>query len=118
MSKYKKGKIVTGTVTGIEKYGIFVNLDEFYSGLIHISEISNGFIKNINEFVNIGETIKVKIIDTDEESYHVKLSIKNIDYRSSKKKKQQIVETEKGFQPLADHLNNWIEKKLEEIQKN
>ena len=49
MLKYEKGKIVTGHVTGIEKYGIFVNLDEFYSGLIHISEISDGFVKDIND---------------------------------------------------------------------
>ena len=45
MLKYDKGKIVTGQVTGIEKYGIFVSLDEFYSGLIHISEISDGFVR-------------------------------------------------------------------------
>ena len=36
MTKYEKDKIVLGYVTGIEKYGIFVNLDEYYNGLIHI----------------------------------------------------------------------------------
>ena len=40
MAQYKVGKIVKGNITGIEKYGIFVNLDNFYSGLIHISEMS------------------------------------------------------------------------------
>ena len=44
MNQYKKGEIVTGCVTGIEKYGIFVSLDEYYSGLIHISEISDFFV--------------------------------------------------------------------------
>ena len=44
MSKYKKGRVVSGVVTGIEKYGVFIGLDEFYSGLIHISEISHGFV--------------------------------------------------------------------------
>ena len=47
MEKYEKGKIIKGQVTGIEKYGIFVSLDEFYSGLIHISEIND---KLSNEF--------------------------------------------------------------------
>ena len=47
MNKYEKGNIVVGQVTGIEKYGIFIGLDEFYSGLIHISEISKGYVKNI-----------------------------------------------------------------------
>ena len=53
MSKYFKNEVVEGCVTGIEKYGIFVTLDEYYSGLIHISEISDNFVRDINKFVNI-----------------------------------------------------------------
>ena len=52
MSKYENGKIVTGCVTGIENYGIFVSLDEYYSGLIHISEISHGFVKDVHDFLS------------------------------------------------------------------
>ena len=62
MTKIKEGEIVEGLVTGIEQYGIFVSLDEYYSGLIHISEISDGFVKDVNNYVNIGETIKVKVL--------------------------------------------------------
>ena len=50
MCKYYKNEIVEGCVTGIEKYGIFITLDEYYSGLIHISEISDGFVKDINKY--------------------------------------------------------------------
>ena len=77
MSKYKVGSVVEGTVTGIESYGVFISLDEFYNGLIHISEISNGFVKNINDFVTLGETIKVKVVEVDEDLGQVKLSIKD-----------------------------------------
>ena len=63
MTKYKKGDIVTGCVTGIEKYGVFVNLDEFYTGLIHISEISDLYVRNVNDYVEVGQTIKCKVID-------------------------------------------------------
>ena len=80
MAKYTKGKIVEGVVTGIESYGIFVSLDEFYSGLIHISEISNGFVKNIHDYVNIGDTIYVEIIGVNDDECHLSLSIKNINY--------------------------------------
>ena len=111
MLKYEKGRIVTGCVTGIEKYGVFVGLDEFYSGLIHISEISNGFVKNISDYVNIGETIKVKVLETDDDNYHVKLSIKNIDYRINLKKKMSITEIGEGFAPLKKELDNWIAEK-------
>ena len=51
MTKYKKGKIIRGTVTGIESYGVFVSCDEYYSGLIHISEVSNDFVRDINNYV-------------------------------------------------------------------
>ena len=97
MSKYECGKIVTGCVTGVENYGIFVSLDEYYSGLIHISEISTKFVKDINDYVNIGETIRVKIVEKDDETCHLKLSIKDIDYRVNSKRRNKIVETEKGF---------------------
>ena len=117
MLKYETDKIVTGCVTGIEKYGVFVGLDEFYSGLIHISEISNGFVKNVNDYVNVGETIKVRVLETDEDNYHVKLSIKNIDYRIAKKKKSNIAEDGDGFTPLKNSLVVWIEEKKQKNKK-
>ena len=116
MLKYEKGRIVTGQVTGIEKYGIFVSLDEFYSGLIHISEISDGFVKDINDYVNVGETIKAKVVETDENAYHVKLSIKNMNYRINRKPASKLKEISRGFQPLEENLSKWISKKLKEIE--
>ena len=112
---YKKGNIVTGCVTGIEKYGIFVNLDDYYSGLIHISEISDSFVRNVADYVSIGETIKVKIIDIDDNSFHVKLSIKNLKYKILHKKKTPIVETEHGFNTLKFNLDKWIIMKENEL---
>ena len=119
MTKYRKGRVVRGTVTGIENYGIFVSLDEYYSGLIHISEISHGFVKDIYNFVKIGETIYVEILDVDEESCHLKLSIKNIVYKiSTNGKKKKIIETKHGFQTLAYKLPFWITQSLEKLQNN
>lgn len=114
-NKYEEGKIVKGCVTGIENYGIFVGLDNYYSGLIHISEISDGFVRNVNDYVDIGETIRVKILSVDDENYHVKLSIKNINYRINGVKKYKIREVGSGFKCLEDNLNVWIKKKEEEI---
>ena len=113
--EYKKGNIVTGCVTGIEKYGIFVSLDNYYSGLVHISEISDSFVRNINDYVNIGESINVKILDVNENDFHLKLSIKNIDYRINKKKRANIVEVGSGFNCLKDKLDDWISIKEKEI---
>lgn len=115
---YKKGKIVKGTVSGVESYGIFVRFDEYYSGLIHISEISNNFVRNPNRFVEIGETIYTQIIDVDSEKFHLKLSIKNIDYKEGKSlNRRRIIETKSGFQTLHDKLPFWIEENLKNHKK-
>lgn len=118
MTKYKKGKIVKGVVSGIETYGAFVTFDEFYTGLIHISEISHGFVKNITDFFNIGDTIYVEILDVDDKSCHLKLSIKNIIYKPQKiHKTKKIVETPLGFRTLAYKLPKWIDSAIVAINK-
>ena len=106
--KYNVGSFVTGCVTGVKEYGIFVGLDNHYSGLIHISEISNSFVKNIMDYVYIGETIKIKVLEVDEKKSHLKLSIKGFDYRISRKRKNTIIETEHGFDTLKLNLPKWI----------
>lgn len=114
MTHYKVGKIVKGNISGVEDYGIFVSLDNFYSGLIHISEISKDFVRNTNDYGEVGETIYVKILEIDEKTNHLKLSIKDIDYRIEKKNtKPKIKESGEGFKPLMDNLYEWIRKKLD-----
>lgn len=118
MEKYKKGDIVKGYVTGIEKYGIFLNIDDKHSGLIHISEITSNYVRNIYDYVKIGEQIQAKVLE-DEKNCQVKLSIKDLDYRISKKKTSKIEETKKGFTTLTLMLNKWTEQKIADIyQKN
>jgi len=114
MSKYYKDEVVEGCVTGIENYGIFVTLDEYYSGLIHISEISDGFVRDINKVANIGETIRVRVIETDDDTFHVKLSIKNLNYRLNNKSDSMINETPHGFSTLKNNLENWLKDKENE----
>lgn len=114
MDRYKEDDIVEGVVTGIEDYGIFVGLDNYYSGLIHISEISKDYVRNINNYVNIGETIKVKVLGVDDDNCHLRLSIKNMDYRINRKNRRFIEETGTGFLILKDSLNKWIDEKNSE----
>ncbi len=109
MSNYEVGKIINGSVTGIESYGIFVNLLDYYSGLIHISEISDGFVRDISDYVKIGDTVKAKVLEVDDEKFQVKLSIKGIDYQDKKSKRQPVVETGSGFEILRDNLKEWVE---------
>ena len=118
MKKYEKGKTVKGIVTCIEPYGVFMSFDEYYTGLIHISEISKGFVKNINDFVKVGDNIYVEILDVDEQEAHLKLSIKNINYKiNGRLKRHRIVETESGFKTLSQKMPGWIKKELKKIKK-
>lgn len=116
MSKYRKGTVTRGVVSGIENYGIFVKLDENYTGLIHISEISNNFVKNVCDYANVGDTIYVEIIEVNDENQHAKLSIKNIQHKNGTfLQKRKIVETANGFTTLERNLPLWIE---QNIKKN
>jgi general stress protein 13 len=111
MDNFKKGEIIKGTVTGIEPYGIFVKFDDSFSGLIHISEISEKFVRNPGDFAKVGEELNVEVIDVDKTTQQMKLSIKNIQYRN-KPKKKKIIETSIGFNTLEYKLPFWIEENL------
>lgn len=56
------GEVLEGKVTGITKFGAFVSLPNGQSGLVHISEVANAFVSDINEFLSVGQTVKVKLI--------------------------------------------------------
>ncbi len=69
------GAILEGTVTGITKFGAFVSLAPNKSGLVHISEISNSYVNDVNDFLSVGQKVTVKIIGIDD-SGRINLSIK------------------------------------------
>ena len=64
---YKKGDIVKCLITGFKNYGIFVKVDNIYDGLIHISEISESFVRNVTDYGDIKDEIYAKVIDIDEQ---------------------------------------------------
>ena len=109
---FQVGDIVEGIVTGVSDYGIFIRIDEVYTGLVHISEISNYFVKNILDYVSVGENILCEVIEIEKEEKHVKLSIKNIHYRLIPRY-GKIKDTKTGFKPFQMKLTIWIMEKLE-----
>lgn len=113
MTKYECGKVVNGIVSGIESYGVFVSFKDFHSGLIHISEISYDYIKDLNKIFKKGDNVKVKIIGIDEEHNHLQLSLKQLLPPKTNKNKG-IIPTEKGFETLEKNLPIWIEERLKE----
>lgn len=110
---YKIGDIVKCTVTGFKDYGIFVKIDSYYDGLIHISEISEAFVRNVADYSELGEEIFAKIIEIDEETKHIKLTIKDINYKVDGNDLGEV--DTNGFMPLKKNLNVWINEKIKEI---
>lgn len=69
------GAILEGKVTGITNFGAFVEFPDKTTGMVHISEVSSSFIKDIHEKLSEGDTVKVKVIDINEKG-KIALSIK------------------------------------------
>lgn len=115
MSKIQIGDIVEATVTGTQDYGFFVRVNDVYNGLVHISEISEYFVKSIEDYVSVGEEILCEVMEVDEENKHLKLSIKNINYKLIPKF-GKIKDTKDGFKALQMKLPVWIREKLQEIE--
>ena len=72
----QENQILTGTVRNVTDFGAFVDVGVKHDGLVHISEMSNGFVKNPSDVVQVGDVVKVKVIGIDKERQKVKLSMK------------------------------------------
>ncbi len=74
---FKSGEIVEGVVSGITNYGAFIKLPEDKTGLCHISEISNDYVKDIKDYLKEGQEVKVKVLKIKDDS-KIELSIKEV----------------------------------------
>jgi len=99
----KKGDIVKGEITAIKEYGAFVKIDEETSGLIHISELSDSYVRDVEDFVEIGDVFDLKVVDVSEEG-KISLSYKAL----HSKKKRYNIELKTGFTPLKVLLDKWL----------
>ncbi|RUM33125.1 MAG: translation initiation factor IF-2 subunit alpha [Archaeoglobus sp.] len=97
-----KGEIVIGTVTRVLDFGAFVSLDEYEGkeGLVHISEVAPGWIKDIRDYVKKGQKVVCKVLDVNPKRGHIDLSIKDVNDRQRKEKIQQWKNEMKAFKWL------------------
>ena len=105
----KEHDIVKAVVTSIVDYGVFVKVND-QDGLVHISEISDKFVKNINDFFRVGDVIDLEVIGIDKATQKMKLSYKTIKRPSINRYFSP------GFKTLEDQLPQWIDYKLKEIK--
>ncbi|MEC8220980.1 MAG: S1 RNA-binding domain-containing protein, partial [Nanoarchaeota archaeon] len=74
----KEDEIIEGVVRNIMQFGAFVDIGVKQDGLVHISEVANTFVDDINKFLTIGQKVKVKVISIDKEKNKIQLSSKQV----------------------------------------
>ncbi len=79
-NKYQPGQLVTGTVTKITNFGVFVGLENGLEGLLHISELADHKVENAEEIVKVGDEIEVKVLRVDAAERKIGLSRKRVDW--------------------------------------
>ena len=72
MINYQTGDIIKGKISGFEDYGIFLNFENGYTGLIHISELSQYFVKDVHEYGSLGEEVTCRILEVDNKNKKIK----------------------------------------------
>ena len=74
----KPGMVLTGTVRNVIDFGVFVDIGVHQDGLVHVSQISNKFIRHPSEVLAVGDIVKVVVLDVDEKKKRISLSIKQV----------------------------------------
>lgn len=130
MSNYRIGMQVHGQVTGIQPYGAFVTLDSDHQGLIHISECHEGYVKTISDYLKVGQVVDVVILDIDEYTGKISLSLRCVESRPQQTTNDlEIYKTfhhkhfwtnrhvHAGFDPIAKNLDGWINDSLNRLKE-
>ncbi len=114
------GDKIKGTVTGIQTYGAFVELENGQTGLVHISEIKTGYVDNIYNYIKIGQEVLVQVVDFDEYTGKASLSIRTLEEEHQKFPRHHRFTNERykmGFAPLGKQLPKWIQEAKEYLNQ-
>lgn len=92
------GSKLEGKVTGITHFGAFIELPGGVTGLVHISEIADNYVKDVNEFLKINDTVKVKVINVEKDG-KIGLSIKQAQDRPAEEPKPAYSRSDRPAKP-------------------
>ena len=106
------GQIVEGKITGITNFGVFLDIGEGKSGLVHISEVARTYVSDINEFVKVGDVVKAKVLTISDEG-KIALSIKKALEPEKSEERRERRERRNSPPPKPDGSYTWTPKKQE-----
>lgn len=110
----KIGEIYEGKITGITKFGVFVDLGDNTSGMVHISEVARTFVNDINEHVKMGDTVKVKLVSIGDDG-KIALSIKKALEPEKRENNGRSFEKKPRQPQTIDSSYTWTAKKSEPV---
>ena len=105
------GKVLEGKVTGITKFGAFVDIGDGKSGMVHISEVSSTFVNNVSDYLHEGQIVKVKIVNITDDG-KIALSMKQIEMHNPKMQSSpKVIEnkSEEKINNFEDMLAKFIQ---------
>lgn len=106
------GQIVEGKITGITNFGVFVDIGEGKSGLVHISEVARSYVNDINEHVKVNDAVKVKVLNIGENG-KISLSIRKALEAEEPAERRERREKRRVAPPKPDGSYTWMPKKNE-----
>ncbi len=101
-AKYQPGQLVSGKVTKITNFGVFVGLEDSLEGLLHISELADHKVENPEDIVKVGDEIEVKVLRVDSDERKIGLSRKRVDWSEEQHAAEAEKEKEQAQQPKSD----------------
>lgn len=117
MSKYQIGEVCTVKVKEVKPYAAFITFDDGTLGMLHISEISDKFINDIERYVSPGDTIAVKLIETDPKNGFARVSYKKVPselkYSDHTNVRKALDKDEEAFKTLKEKIPEWIKEALD-----
>lgn len=108
------GQIVTGKITGITAFGVFLDIGDGKSGLVHISEVSRTYINDLNEVVKMGDEVKAKIMNIGEDG-KISLSIKRASEPEKRGEPRERRDRRLVTPSKPDNSYVWAPKKTESV---
>jgi len=113
----KVGEVVEGVVKTITNFGAFVDLGDGQTGLVHISEIADGYVKDVSEFLSQEQKVKVKVISVDEQNKKITLSIKRLN-ESRPNNNEHSKKAEMSFEDRLSKFLKDSEERQSEVKRS
>ena len=119
--KHEIGELLIGKVESVKPYALFLTFSDGEKGLLHISEISDSYIRDIERFGTVGDEIKVKILAIDNHNGFMRVSLKQVpeeeQFSTHTNEKRHIPNIVKeSFKDLEEHLPQWIDETLKKAE--